>query len=272
MGSPGGGCSATGRIPVAAVGTLIAVPNSSDHLLAADIATAAGELLLAVRDELADEPEQFRMDEGDRRAHDFIVQQLGSERPNDAVLSEEGQDDHARLKVDRVWIVDPLDGTREFGEPGRTDWAVHVALCSGGSPIAGAVALPALGITLSTAAPGVVAPSTGAAPRVISSRSRPGPAAEAISLAMGGELLFMGSAGAKAMAVVRGEADVYAHTGGQFEWDNCAPAAVAEAAGFHVSRIDGSPLRYNNADPYLPDLLICRPELAAAAIEAASGF
>jgi 3'(2'), 5'-bisphosphate nucleotidase len=168
--------------------------------------------------------------------------------------------------------VDPLDGTREFGEEGRTDWAVHVALHAGGGLVAGAVALPALGVTLSTV-PGqvpVVPAATGAAPRLVVSRTRPPACVPAIQAALAGELVEMGSAGAKAMAVVLGQADVYAHSGGQYEWDSAAPVAVAAAAGLHVSRLDGSALRYNQANPYLPDLLICRPELAAAVIEAAA--
>ncbi|MFV2039905.1 MAG: 3'(2'),5'-bisphosphate nucleotidase CysQ, partial [Acidimicrobiales bacterium] len=183
-------------------------------------------------------------------------------RPADAVLSEEGSDDPSRLTAARVWIIDPLDGTREFGEPPRTDWAVHVALVENGRPTAGAVALPALGVTLSTCFPPTLPAATGGAPRIICSRTRPGPAAELLGDKLDGELIYMGSAGAKAMAVVRGDADIYAHTGGQYEWDSCAPVAVAEAAGLHTSRLDGSPLVYNTPDPYLPDLLICRRELA----------
>lgn len=240
----------------------------NDHDLAARLATQAGELLVAVRAELADAEVDVRKDEGDQRSHNFLMHELQSFRPDDAVLSEEGKDDHARLTADRIWIIDPLDGTREFGEIPRTDWAVHVALVEAGLPIAGAVALPALATTLQTGADLDLPVAHDGPPRVIASRSRPGPAAEAVAEALGGEMIFMGSAGAKAMAVVCGEADIYAHTGGQYEWDSCAPVAVAKAAGMHVSRIDGSPLIYNNADPYLPDLLICRPEFAEAAIAA----
>jgi 3'(2'), 5'-bisphosphate nucleotidase len=191
--------------------------------------------------------------------------------PDDAVLSEEGRDDQTRLSASRVWIIDPLDGTREFGE-GRDDWAVHVGLVEGGRAVAGAVALPARSMVLGTRPSTIERGSFGpvpSAPRVLVSRSRPPAAATAIADALGGQLVPLGSAGAKAMAVVLGEADVYAHSGGQYEWDSCAPVAVAEAAGLHVSRLDGSPLRYNNPDPYLPDLLICRKELADAVIEAA---
>jgi len=240
----------------------------NDHELAAKLATDAGALLLQVRVELADEEPTFRKDEGDRRAHEFLMAGLADARPADAVLSEEGKDNMDRLTASRTWIVDPLDGTREFGEIPRTDWAVHVALVEGGVPTCGAVALPADGLTLSTGTDLIVPPMPGSSPRVVASRSRPGPAAEAVAQALDGEMIFMGSAGAKAMAVVRGDADIYAHTGGQYEWDSCAPVAVANAAGLHCSRIDGSPLIYNNADPYMPDLLICRPEFAQASIAA----
>jgi 3'(2'), 5'-bisphosphate nucleotidase len=173
--------------------------------------------------------------------------------------------------VARVWIVDPLDGTREYGEVPRTDWAVHVALVVDGTPVAGAVALPARGLTLATDAAPALPPRGEGSPRVVVSRSRPPAAATRIADALGGELVSLGSAGAKAMAVVLGEADVYPHSGGQYEWDSAAPVAVAAAAGLHVSRLDGSPLVYNRPDPYLPDLLVCRPELADRVIAAARG-
>ena len=241
-----------------------------DHLEAARIATAAGELLLGIRDEMsargADSKEM--KDVGDQRSHDFIMEELRRVRPDDAILSEEGKDEKGRLSADRTWIVDPVDGTREFSEPPRTDWAVHVAMVIDGEPVVGAVALPGLGITLSTADP-VKMPETGQTPpRMIVSRSRPPAAALAVAEQLGAELVEMGSAGAKAMSVVRGESEMYAHSGGQYEWDSCAPVAVALAAGLHCSRIDGSPLTYNHDDPYLPDLLICRPEHAEAALAA----
>lgn len=246
--------------------------TSEDHELARDLATEAGELLTAARAELVAAGVEGRelKDEGDRRSHELLMQRLGELRPDDAVLSEEGKDDLARLDASRVWIVDPLDGTREFGEPPRTDWAVHVALVEAGVPTAGAVALPGLETTLSTATPPPT-PAVASAPRMICSRTRPGPAADLLADAMGGELIKMGSAGAKAMAVVRGEADVYAHTGGQYEWDSCAPVAVAVAAGMHASRLDGSPLIYNQQDSYLPDLLICHPSLAQQALDVLRG-
>lgn len=243
-----------------------------DHLEAARIATAAGELLLSVRNEMssrgADSKEM--KDEGDRLSHEFIMAELQRVRPDDAILSEEGKDLKERLSAHRTWIIDPVDGTREFSEPPRTDWAVHVAMVVDGKPVVGAVALPGLGVTLSTADP-VAMPEVGATPpRMIVSRSRPPAAALAVAEKLGAELVEMGSAGAKAMSVVRGESEMYAHSGGQYEWDSCAPVAVALAAGLHCSRIDGSELTYNHDDPYLPDLLICRPEYAEAALQALS--
>jgi 3'(2'), 5'-bisphosphate nucleotidase len=246
------------------------------------LAGEAGDLLLKLREVVSDP--SARRAEGDLRSHEWLMAALKEAVPDDAVLSEEGRDDQARLSASRVWIIDPLDGTREFGE-GRADWAVHVGLVEGGRAVAGAVALPARSLVLGShalpvpAAPRVpVAPPRVPAaprvpvapPRVVVSRSRPPVAATAIADALGGQLVPLGSAGAKAMAVVLGEAEVYAHSGGQYEWDSCAPVAVAEAAGLHVSRLDGSPLRYNNPDPYLPDLLICRKDLAGAVIEAAN--
>ena len=206
--------------------------------------------------------------EGDRQAHELLAAELAAARPADAVLSEEGADSTARLDAERVWVVDPLDGTREYSEPGRTDWAVHVALVVDERPVAGAVALPALGLTLSTADPPRLPVARPGPPRLVVSRSRPPQQASDVATALGAEMAPLGSAGAKAMAVVRGEADVYVHAGGQYEWDSCAPAAVAAAAGCSVSRLDGTDLRYNQPDPYLPDLVICRPELAGAVLAA----
>jgi 3'(2'), 5'-bisphosphate nucleotidase len=235
-----------------------------DHALAADIAARAGRLLVELRARRHAEGVDGRLlgAEGDQAAHDLIVALLAEARPDDAVLSEEGKADLARLDAERTWIVDPLDGTREYGEVPRTDWAVHVALVIGGVPVAGAVALPAREMVLATDPAPPVPPVHPGPPRVLVSRSRPPAQATAIADALGGELVPLGSAGAKAMAVVLGDAEVYAHAGGQYEWDSCAPVAVAAAAGLHVSRLDGSSLVYNNEDPYLPDLLICRPDLA----------
>jgi 3'(2'), 5'-bisphosphate nucleotidase len=237
----------------------------TDHEVAARLATDAGRLLLKVRDEFADAPASERKAAGDKRSHDFLMVALANERPGDAVLSEEGVDDPVRLAAQRVWIVDPLDGTREFSELDRTDWAVHVALWESGELVAGAVALPAQGITLATPtvpAPPVAPPK----PRVVVSRTRPPAIALDVRDHLDGTLVEMGSAGAKAASIVQGLADVYVHAGGQYEWDNAAPVAVVRAAGLHASRVDGSPLEYNRKDPLLPDLLICRPELADAVL------
>ena len=241
-----------------------------DHEQAAALATEAGERLLEVRAELEAEgadPGEVK-DTGDRTSHDYLVAALAEQFPDDAVLSEEGVDDPARLTAARVWIVDPLDGTREFSEPGRADWAVHVALVEAGQVIAAAVALPALGITFTDVpAPDRPPPVGGRPPRLVVSRSRPPAITGPLRDQLGAELVPLGSAGAKAMAVVVGEVDVYAHHGGQYEWDSAAPVGVAAAAGLHVSRLDGTPLEYNRPDPWLPDLLICKPELAERVLE-----
>ena len=242
----------------------------TDHELAALLATEAGRLLLDVRAEFADAAAQDRKDAGDKRSHDFLMAALAAERPDDAVLSEEGIDDPVRLSAQRVWIVDPLDGTREFSELDRTDWAVHVALWEAGELVAGAVALPAQDITLAT--PSVAAPPPPpAVPRIVVSRTRPPAVALEVKEALGGELVEMGSAGAKVASVVQGLSDVYVHAGGQYEWDSAAPVAVARAAGLHTSRIDGSPLIYNQRDSKLPDLIVCRPELAEAVLAVTAG-
>jgi 3'(2'), 5'-bisphosphate nucleotidase len=242
----------------------------SDDEVAARLATEAGALLLGVREELADASATERKAAGDKRSHDFLMQALARERPDDAVLSEEGVDDPVRLNSERVWIVDPLDGTREFSEIGRDDWAVHVALWQRGELVAGAVALPAQGITLAT--PDVAPPPQGpATPRIVVSRTRPPAVALEVRDALDGVLVEMGSAGAKVASVVQGVSDVYVHAGGQYEWDSAAPVAVALAAGLHTSRIDGSPLLYNQADVLLPDLVVCRPELVEAVLAVTSG-
>jgi 3'(2'), 5'-bisphosphate nucleotidase len=241
--------------------------DADDHVLAGWLAEIAGRRLLEVRGEGLEGREL--KDAGDRAAHELLMALLAEHRPSDAVLSEEGSDDKVRLTSDRVWIVDPLDGTREFSEPPRDDWAVHVALWQRGAGesgdgdlVAGAVAQPALGRTFTTAAPPVVPASSAPRPRIAVSRSRPpawiGPLVESL----GAELVPMGSAGAKVISVARDVTDAYVHAGGQYEWDSAAPVAVARAAGLFTSRVDGSPLRYNQDDVYLPDLVVCRPELA----------
>ncbi len=233
--------------------------------MASRLATEAGRLLLAVRDELAEATQAERKAAGDKRSHDYLMEALARERPGDAVLSEEGADNPVRLRSERVWIVDPLDGTREFSELGRADWAVHVALWQSGELIAGAVALPAQDVTLATPDPAPPPPHAGS-PRIVVSRTRPPAIALEVRDHLNGTLVEMGSAGAKVAAVVQGLADVYVHGGGQYEWDSAAPVAVARAAGLHTSRLDGSPLEYNRPDPLLPDLVVCRPEHAAAVL------
>jgi len=235
-------------------------PPSSDGQLAAELATEAGRLLLQVRQEHADDDQAARKAAGDLASHELLVERLAAARPGDAVLSEEGKDDPVRLTAERVWIVDPLDGTREFSEF-RADWAVHVALWQAGELVAGAVALPDQDVTFST--PDVpLAEAYDGPPRLVVSRTRPPAWTGAVQAALGAELVPMGSAGAKVMSIVQGTADVYVHAGGQYEWDSAAPVVVARAAGLHTSRVDGSPLRYNSRDPLLPDLVVCRPELA----------
>ena len=244
---------------------LLATPD--DHADAARLAHEAGQLLLGLRGRIGAEPADHVKDEGDRRSHELLMARLAELHPGDAVLSEEGADDQARLRAERVWIVDPLDGTREFGEPPRVDWAVHVALVIDEVAVAGAVALPGRALVLSTARPPTAAPGVDRI-RLAVSRTRPPAAAQLLADALDAELVPMGSAGAKAMAVVLGEVDVYAHSGGQYEWDSAAPVAVALAAGLHCSRLDGAPLRYNQPNPWLPDLLVCRAALAERVLDA----
>jgi 3'(2'), 5'-bisphosphate nucleotidase len=240
---------------------------ASDDDLARDLAAEAGRRLLALRAR-GGSPDDLRQ-AGDRQSHEFLAAELARLRPGDAVLSEEGRDDPARLAVARVWIVDPLDGTREFGEAGRTDWAVHVALWDRGALTAGAVALPAQGQVLSTAEPPWPAPAAPApaALRIVVSRTRAPAFVAPLRAATGAVIVPLGSAGAKAAAVICGSADAYVHSGGQYEWDSAAPVAVAVAAGFHASRLDGSKLDYNQADPWLPDILICRASIAGALLD-----
>jgi 3'(2'), 5'-bisphosphate nucleotidase len=247
-----------------------------DHALARDLAEQAGLRLVGLRAHGGD-PDVLRK-AGDRLSHEFLTAALADRRPGDVVLSEEGADDPARLRARRVWIVDPLDGTREFGEPGRTDWAVHVALwerrdASGaGELTAGAVALPAQGHVLSTAEGGAgLRGGDGKAPgriRIVVSRTRAPQFVRNISELVDAELVPMGSAGAKVAAVIGGEVDAYVHGGGFYEWDTAAPVAVARAAGLHASRIDGSPLAYNQSDLLMPDILVCRPALAGSLLQA----
>lgn len=242
-----------------------------DTRLAAAVATEAGELLLRLRSSLGfGDVAQLRA-EGDRQAHELILARLAAARPGDVVLSEEAADPRARLSADRVWIVDPLDGTREYGEEGRVDWAVHVALWERGAGLtAGAVALPAEGVVLASdsrlSRPATQSP----VPRVVVSRTRAPSVALRVVEALGGVAVPLGSAGAKVAAVIKGEAEAYVHSGGQAQWDSAAPVAVALAAGLHASRLDGSPLVYNEPSLEVPDFVVCVPELAEAILSAAS--
>ncbi len=237
----------------------------TDAELAAHLATIAGKLLLQVRDCGVTAGKSLGK-AGDQTANQYLIHAIAEARPDDGLLSEESKDTAARLSKSRVWIIDPVDGTREYGE-GRTDWAVHVGLAVDGQATVGAVALPGLGLVLRSDQPAPL-PTTHTPPRMVVSRTRPAAEALAVAEAIEAELIPMGSAGAKAMAIVRGEAEIYLHTGGQYEWDSCAPVAVAAAHGLHVSRADGSPLIYNQTDTYMPDLLICRPEWAARVLAA----
>jgi 3'(2'), 5'-bisphosphate nucleotidase len=241
-----------------------------DHAAAERIARDAGALLLRLR-AAGEWVGKVLGEQGDRQANELIVAALRAQFPQDAILSEESKDGQERLSASRTWIVDPLDGTREFGEPGRNDWAVHVALVMGEVPVAGAVALPGRERVLCAHPAITLPPLRPGPPRLLASRTRPPPEVATVARALGAEVVPMGSAGAKAMAVVLGEAEVYLHAGGQYEWDSAAPVAVAQAAGLHVSRLDGSPLRYNQSNPYLPDLLICRREWAGPVGQALRG-
>jgi 3'(2'), 5'-bisphosphate nucleotidase len=237
-----------------------------DVEVAVEAARAAAGVLLELR--AGELTGRALGDAGDTAAQQAIARVLAAHRADDAVLSEEAADDARRLTADRVWIVDPLDGTREYGEPGRGDWAVHVALWASGALSAAAVALPGVGELLVTDPPPALPEPGSRRPRVAVSRSRPPAEAAAVAEALGGELVPLGSAGYKVTAVVRGEVDAYVHAGGQYQWDSAAPVAIALAAGLHASRLDGSPLRYNEPDPWLPDLLVCRRELAHALLAA----
>jgi 3'(2'), 5'-bisphosphate nucleotidase len=251
----------------------VSVPPSeealrSDATLARYLADRAGEALLEVRAG-AHEGRALK-DAGDRRAQEVLAALLSQYRPDDAVLSEEAADSADRLSASRVWIVDPLDGTREFSERPRPDWAVHVALWEKGDLVAGAVALPAQEVTYATDQAPVVPPRPPGPIRIAVSRSRPPAFVLDVANRLGADVVPMGSAGAKCASVWRSQADAYLHSGGQYEWDSAAPVAVARAAGLHTSRIDGSALEYNRPGLVLPDLVVCRPELAADLLHAIS--
>jgi len=241
---------------------------TDDHAFAAWSATVAGDLLTEVRSQGLTGREL--KDAGDAAAHELLMKLCAEHRPDDAVMSEESAasiDNADRLTARRVWIIDPLDGTREFSEPPRDDWAVHVALWEDGELVAGAVAQPGLDTTFDTGHPPLVPPRTSERPRIAVSRTRPPAFVEGLAQDIGADLVPMGSAGAKVISVVRDVSDAYVHAGGQYEWDSAAPVAVARAAGLHTSRIDGSPLLYNQRDVLLPDLVVCRPELADSILD-----
>lgn len=258
----------------------------TDAELATRLARETGERLMELRERMMREDASpwYMMDAGDALAHRFIVDTLHRERPDDAILSEEGADDPRRLAADRVWIVDPLDGTSEFGEGDRDDWAVHIALWQRHAPserssatahgelIAAAVGLPALGLTLSTNPAPTTPTKVERTPLMVVSRSRTPAVAAYVARELGFDGVRLGSAGAKTMAVVLGNVDIYLHAGGQYQWDSAAPIAVARAAGLHTSRIDGSPLVYNERDTWLPDLLVCQPHLADDILQAVRNF
>ena len=244
--------------------------SETDQQLASRVATEAGTMLVELRDELVAEGIHYwdLKDEGDVAGHRYIMSALNAERPDDEILSEEAADNRRRLNAERVWIIDPIDGTNEFAEHPRHDWAIHIALWEAGELTAASVALPTLGITFDASPAAVVPPSTRARPLLVTSRSRNPYCAVMVANALGCDVARLGSAGAKAMAIVMGEADIYVHDGGMYQWDSAAPSAVAKAAGLHVSRIDGSPLEYNKESLWLPDFLVCRTELAEPALNA----
>jgi 3'(2'), 5'-bisphosphate nucleotidase len=251
---------------VHAIEPLQDVPASpAVHDAATDLAQQAGALLLDLESQSQHSGRSLSA-EGDRRSNQFLLDELARRFPDDPVRSEEGPDSPGG---DRLWIVDPLDGSREYGER-REDWAVHVALAIGGRPDVGAIALPARGIVLGTAAPPPL-PDVSPVPRLVVSRSRPPAVVTQVAEGLGATIIPMGSAGAKIAAVIVGDADIYVHAGGQYEWDSAAPVAVALATGLHASRLDGSPLRYGLPDPWLPDLVVCHPSLAGPALAALAG-
>ena len=249
------------------------VGDETDAELSIRLAVETGQLLVELRAQLFSQNLSTWdvKDAGDAAAQDFIAAELGRLRPDDAVLSEEGREDPRRFDAERVWIIDPLDGTREFSEPGRVDWAVHIALWGRDDFLAGAVSLPAVKAVFGTDPAPPVPPVTRDRPRLVTSRNRAPYSAVLVAEGLGCDAVRLGSAGAKAMAVVMGQADVYVHDGGMYQWDSAAPAAVALAGGFHVSRLDGSPIVYNERDPWLPDFIVCRPELAEPVLGAIWG-
>lgn len=245
-------------------------PLAGDGAFACQLAVAAGNALLTLREDLGyDDPANLKQ-AGDKISHELLIHALKQWRPEDAILSEEGADDPRRLDAERVWIIDPLDGTREYSEARRTDWAVHIALWQRGEVVAGAIGLPARNTVLSTEAPPAYPPLSQGRLKLACSRTRPPAFLTELAVRLDAELVPMGSAGVKVAAVISGDVDAYVHAGGQYEWDSAAPVAVARATGLHTSRVDGSPLVYNRPDPLLPDLLVCRTHLAEQLLSALS--
>lgn len=237
---------------------------TNDHRIAANLALRAGQALLEYREAELDKPfyDQWDVrDGGDRLAHELLVDELAGLCPHDIVMSEEGRDNPARLEADRTWIVDPLDGTYDFPFADSIEWAVHVALVEDGLPTAAAVSVPGFDQVFATDSGPCAARGERDAPLVVSGRSNGYFGAE-VARALDGGLTACGSSGVKAMLVVAGQVDVYVHGSGLYEWDVCAPAAVAEAAGLVVTDIHGDEIRYNKPDPVVGGFVVSRPEFA----------
>ena len=275
---------------------------TNDAELARDVAQAAGQRLIALRRDFgpvdAADRDQIRAlrDAADRASHEFILSRLNAERPDDAVLSEEGHDGLERDTAHRVWIVDPLDGTSEFGQ-GRADFAVHVALWqrddSAGPGtarlVAGCIDLPAQRVTYSSADSGAFASARadtdsdltvhrpGAPVRVVVSRTRPpalaidperlAAALEVANIEIGAvDVLRVGSVGAKVAELLGGRADLYLHDSGFYEWDVAAPLIVAEHYGLRACHLNGTTITFNHRPPWVKDLVVGKPELVAAVV------
>ncbi len=252
-----------------------------DRQLALDVSEKAAQNLLRIRREgfLKGESGRALSDVGDRISEEIIRSMIESERPDDAILSEEQMtEDQRRFYAERVWIIDPLDGSREFGTEANADWAIHVALWNRsqsdtngfheGKIALSVVTIPATGETYTSFWTQKRDYDIETPIRIVVSNTRAPEWLSDLGAYLNVTLLPRGSAGVKAMEVVAGRADAYVHSGGQYEWDSAAPVGVSLAAGLHASRLDGTPLRYNQPDPYLPDLVICKKTLAPLLLEA----
>ena len=255
--------------------TFRATPED-DHLLAANLAESAGRMLVDCRSGAAGQllGGSSLAHEGDQRAHLHLLTRLQEARPDDAVLSEEGADDAQRLDSSRLWVIDPLDGSRDYGF-GNDEWAVHVGLVEDGKIVAGAVALSALDLLFHTGegegpACAVDENNPNRRPVIVTARSRVNAEGMLLAHELGADVFACGSAGVKAMLVVNGTADAYVHASPLYEWDVCAPAAVAQSAGLHVSDAAGDPLVFNQARPVVNSFLVCRPELVDDILSALS--